>query len=92
VYKFAPDVDLWIAYGSRDEVPTMFGYDYGRKRSVGSCQPGSPVALVPSEKFHPDWDSHHKQFENDDDTIAFSWQMMSAGHTLATLSARRRRS
>jgi S1-C subfamily serine protease len=31
VYKFAPDVDLWIVYGMRDEVPTMFGYDYGRK-------------------------------------------------------------
>jgi hypothetical protein len=44
VYKFAPDVDLWIAYGSRDEVPTMFGYDYGRK--------GKPERWVPVNPAH----------------------------------------
>jgi hypothetical protein len=31
VLKFAPDVDLWIVYESRDGIPTMFGYDYGRQ-------------------------------------------------------------
>jgi hypothetical protein len=31
VYKFAPDVDLWILYQRRDGVPTQFGYDNGRK-------------------------------------------------------------
>jgi S1-C subfamily serine protease len=31
VYRFSSDVDLWIMYGMRDEIPTMFGYDYGRK-------------------------------------------------------------
>jgi hypothetical protein len=31
VYKFAPDVDLWIVFGMRDNIPTMFGYDYGRQ-------------------------------------------------------------
>jgi hypothetical protein len=31
VFKFAPDADLWIVYGMRDGVPTMFGYDYARE-------------------------------------------------------------
>src|SRR5262249_9464209 len=31
IYKFAADIDLWIVYGRRDGVPTLFGYDYGRK-------------------------------------------------------------
>jgi S1-C subfamily serine protease len=43
VYKFAPDVDLWIAYGSRDEVPTMFGYDYGRKGKPDRWVPVNPA-------------------------------------------------
>jgi S1-C subfamily serine protease len=43
VYKFAPDVDLWIGYGSRDEVPTMFGYDYGRKGKPDRWVPVNPA-------------------------------------------------
>jgi len=43
VYKFAADVDLWIAYGSRDEVPTMFGYDYGRKGKPDRWVPVNPA-------------------------------------------------
>ena len=43
VYKFAPDVDLWIAYKSRDEVPTMFGYDYGRKGKPDRWVPVNPA-------------------------------------------------
>jgi hypothetical protein len=39
VYRFGPDLDLWIFYGMRNEIPTMFGYDYGRK--------GRPERLVP---------------------------------------------
>ena len=31
VYNFAPNVDLWIVYERRDEIPTQFGYDYGKK-------------------------------------------------------------
>jgi S1-C subfamily serine protease len=31
VYNFAPNVDLYIMYERRDEVPTLFGYDYGKK-------------------------------------------------------------
>ncbi len=43
VYKFAPDIDLWIAYKSRDEVPTMFGYDYGRKGKPDRWVPVNPA-------------------------------------------------
>jgi hypothetical protein len=48
VYKFAPDVDLWIAYGSRDEVPTMFGYEEYRRAnwSIASALFGLPPGLA----------------------------------------------
>jgi hypothetical protein len=39
VYKFSANTDLWIYYGMRDGVPTMFGYDDGRK--------GKPDRWVP---------------------------------------------
>ena len=42
VYKFAQDVDLWIVYGMRDGIPTMFGYDYGREG-----KPDRWVAVAP---------------------------------------------
>ena len=31
IYGFETNVDLWIIYGGRDDVPTAFGYDHGRK-------------------------------------------------------------
>jgi S1-C subfamily serine protease len=45
VYKFRPDVDLWIVYGERDEVPTLFGYDYGRKGTADRWVPVNPPHL-----------------------------------------------
>jgi hypothetical protein len=42
VYKFASDVDLWIVYGRRDGIPTLFGYDYGRKGKPDRWVPVNP--------------------------------------------------
>ena len=42
VYKFASDVDLWIVYGGRDGIPTLFGYDYGRKGKPDRWVPVNP--------------------------------------------------